>query len=109
MPPQATAGKSGWFGSYATNGTLGGMRGLGSSHDAQNANQSSTNNSYNYPTGRKQQEATTLMLTAVGMIGGLYLLAEYRGRNKILKALKKTTAPVNQQVHRGVDRITGNK
>ena len=99
-------GRTGWFGNFANNDALRGIGGLGSNHE--NANQSAANNSHNYGAARKQQQATTLMLTAVGMIGSLYLLAEYRGRNKLLKAIKKTTSSVNREVKRGIDRVTGN-
>ena len=94
-------GRTGWLGNYGNNDALRGTRGIGASN--------------NYYNGLKiNRDTTTMMVTAVGLIGGLYMLAEYRGRNKLLKTLKKTTKVVNKpvqkavkQTQKGISNITG--
>ena len=83
-------GRTGWLGNYGNNDALRGTRGIGS-----------TSNPYNGL--RINRDTTTTMITAVGLIGTLYLLAEYRGRNKLLKAIKNT--PGVKQVSQGTKKV----
>ena len=84
-------GRTGWLGNYGNNDSLRGTRGAG----------------YSFNNMGVRRDTVTTMVTAVGLIGGLYVLAEYRGRNKLIKAMKKVTKPVGQPLKKGIDNITG--
>ena len=109
-------GRTGWFANYAKNDALRGIRGVGQTNQVNQAGNQAGNQAanpvpnapYNYGKRAKQMEMTTIVMTGLGLVGSLYLLAEYRGRNKLLKGLKKVTRPVNQPVQQGVNAVRGN-
>ena len=91
-------GRTGYMANYGNNDALRGTRGIGASG--------------NFANLRMNRDTTTMMVTAVGLISGLYMLAEYRGRNKLVKTLKNVTKPVHKPARAvaqttGVDRVLG--
>ena len=83
-------GRTGWL-AQIDNDSLRGTRGVG----------------YTFNNMRVARDTTTMLVTATALIGGIYVLQGYRGRNKLVKAVKKATKPVTDTVNRGVSAITG--
>ena len=67
-------GRTGWFANYGNNDSLRGTGGFGS-----------TNSYYNRL--RQNRDSMTNFIAGLGLVGGLYMLAEYRGRNTMIKTI----------------------
>ena len=60
-------------------------------------------NSNTYNRMKFTRDTTTNFVAGLGLVAGLYMLADYRGRNKLLKQIKK--APVVKQVSQGTKKV----
>tara|TARA_B100001123_G_C14900375_1_gene863564 strand:- start:117 stop:425 length:309 start_codon:yes stop_codon:yes gene_type:complete len=80
-------GRTGWLSNYANNDSLRG----------------STNNNYNRLSVNR--DTATLFISGLTMVTGLYMLADYRGRNKLLKKMKQISKPVGKPVKNTIDKV----
>ena len=83
-------GRTGYFGAYSQKSGFFGT-GMGQS------------NSNLYNRLKVSRDTTTNFVAGLGLVYGLYMLADYRGRNRLLKQIKK--APVVKQVSQGTKRV----
>lgn len=120
-------GRTGWLGNYANNDSLRGTRGLGVTDPVRQANRASMNNNQGAAMAAAERtspqpfrngesvinaiqatDRTSYLIGVTGLIGGLYFLASYRGKNKLLKTAKNLTAPVGKPAKKAIDGLTGN-